>query len=66
MGHITCKTVPTTGIIGVIAGDCFGAAYEFHPVKHGDFNIYKEPRFTDDTVPRRQRWAGIPVLSDRG
>ena len=42
MGHITCKTVPTTGIIGVIAGDCFGAAYEFHPVKHGDFNIYKE------------------------
>ena len=49
MGHITCKTVPTTGIIGVIAGDCFGAAYEFHPVKHGDFDIYKEPRFTDDT-----------------
>ena len=41
---------PTTGIIGVIAGDCFGAAYEFHPVKHGDFDIYKEPRFTDDTV----------------
>lgn len=35
MGHITCKTVPTTGIIGAIAGDCFGAAYEFHPVKHG-------------------------------
>ena len=27
-----------------------GAAYEFHPVKHGDFDIYKEPRFTDDTV----------------
>ena len=41
---------PTTGIIVVIAGDCFGAAYEFHPVKHGDFDIYKEPRFTDDTV----------------
>ena len=40
---------PTTGIIGAIAGDCFGAAYEFHPVKHGDFDIYKEPRFTDDT-----------------
>ena len=38
---------PTTGIIGVIAGDCFGAAYEFHPVKHGDFEIYKDPRFTD-------------------
>ena len=41
---------PTTGIIGVIAGDCFGAAYEFHPVKHGNFDIYKESRFTDDTV----------------
>lgn len=41
---------PTTGIIGAIAGDCFGAAYEFHPVKHGDFDIYKEPRFMDDTV----------------
>lgn len=41
---------PTTGIIGAIAGDCFGAAYEFHPVKHGDFDIYKEPCFTDDTV----------------
>lgn len=40
---------PTTGIIGAIAGDCFGAAYEFHPVKHGDFDIYKDPRFTDDT-----------------
>ena len=50
MGHLTCKTVPTTGIIGAIAGYCFGAAYEFHPVKHGDFDIYKEPRFTDDTV----------------
>ena len=50
MGHLTCKTVPTTGIIGAIAGDSFGAAYEFHPVKHGDFDIYKEPRFTDDTV----------------
>lgn len=41
---------PTTGVIGAIAGDCFGAAYEFHPVKHGNFDIYKEPRFTDDTV----------------
>lgn len=26
---------PTTGIIGAIAGDCFGAAYEFHPVSMG-------------------------------
>lgn len=46
MGHLTCKKVPTTGIIRAIAS---GAAYEFHPVKHGDFDIYKEPRFTDDT-----------------
>ena len=42
------STFPTTGIIGAIAGDCFGAAYEFHPVKHGNFDIYKESRFTDD------------------
>ena len=41
---------PTTGIIGAIAGDCFGAAYEFHPIMQGGFDIYKEPRFTDDTV----------------
>lgn len=41
---------PTTGIIGAIAGDCFGAAYEFHPVKHGNFDIYKKTRFTDDMV----------------
>lgn len=50
MGHLTCKIVPTTGINGAIAGDCFGAAYEFHSVKHGNFDIYKEPRFTDNTV----------------
>lgn len=41
---------PTTGVIGAIAGDCFGAAYEFHPVKYENFDLYKEPRFTDDTV----------------
>ena len=41
---------PTTGIIGAIAGDCFGAAYEFNPVKSMDFDLYKAPRFTDDTV----------------
>lgn len=41
---------PTTGIIGAIAGDCIGAVYEFLPVKLGDFYIYEEPRFTDDTV----------------
>lgn len=50
MGHFTCKRVPTTGIIGAIAGDCFGAAYEFHPVKHGDFDVYKRTRFTDHMV----------------
>lgn len=31
---------PTTCIIGAIAGDSFGAAYEFHTVKHRDFDIY--------------------------
>ena len=46
----TNLSFPTTGIIGAIAGDCCGAAYEFHTVKHGDFDIYKEPRLTDDTV----------------
>lgn len=51
--EIKCRTnlsFPIIGIIGAIAGDCCGAAYEFHPVKHGDFDIYKEPRFTDVTV----------------
>ncbi len=46
----TKLSFPTTGVIGAIAGDCFGAAYEFHPVKYEDFDLYKEPRFTDDTV----------------
>ena len=41
---------PTTGIIGAIAGDCFGVAYDFHPVTHGDFDIYKRTRFTDHMV----------------
>lgn len=44
MGHFTCKRVATTGIIGAIVGDSFGAAYEFHSVKHGDFDIYKRTR----------------------
>lgn len=38
------------GIIGAIAGDCFGAVYEWHSVKSIDFDLYKSPRFTDDTV----------------
>lgn len=46
----TNLSFPIIGIIGAIAGDCCGAAYEFHLVKHGDFDIYKEPRFTYDTV----------------
>ena len=46
----TEQPFPTIGIIGAIAGDCFGAAYEFHPVKSVDFDLYKGPRFTDDTV----------------
>lgn len=31
---------PTTDIIGAIAGDCFGAAYEFNPVKSMYFDLY--------------------------
>ena len=31
---------PTTGIIGAIAGDWFGAAYEFNPVKSMDLDLY--------------------------
>ncbi len=50
MEHFTCKRVVTTGIIGAIVGDSFGVAYEFHPVKHGDFDIYKRTRFTDHMV----------------
>ena len=46
----TNLSFPTTGIIGAIADDCFGAAHEFHPIMQGDFDIYKDPRFTDDTV----------------
>lgn len=49
MGHFTCKRVATTGIIGAIVGDSFGAAYEFHSVKHGDFDIQKNS-FTDHMV----------------
>lgn len=46
----TALSFPTTGIIGAIAGDCFGAAYEFNPVKTTEFNLYASPMFTDDTV----------------
>ena len=33
------QSFPTIGIIGAIAGDCFGAAYEFNPVKSMDFDL---------------------------
>ncbi len=44
------KRVVTTGIIGAIAGDSFGGCVSIHPVKHGDFDIYKRTRFTDHMV----------------
>ncbi len=38
-------------MLGAIAGDIFGAAYEHHPFKRDDFDLFIEPRyFTDDTV----------------
>lgn len=41
----------TKTIIGAIAGDIIGSAYEFKNVKEYDFNIFNEESdFTDDTV----------------
>jgi len=38
-------------VLGAIAGDVFGAAYERHPLKREDFDLFDAPRyFTDDTV----------------
>ena len=39
---------PTTGIIGAIAGDCFGAAYEFHqiPNRLPKIHVYRQPQLT--------------------
>ena len=38
-------------MLGAIAGDIFGAAYEGHPLKREDFDVFDAPRFfTDDTV----------------
>ncbi len=38
-------------MLGAIAGDIFGAAFERHPLKREDFDLFAEPRrFTDDTV----------------
>ncbi len=41
----------TNSIIGAIAGDIVGSAYEFHPVKKMDFPLFTpQSTFTDDTV----------------
>ena len=38
-------------MLGAIAGDIFGAAYEGHPLKREDVDLFDAPRFfTDDTV----------------
>lgn len=38
-------------MIGAIAGDIIGSAYEAHPVKIEDFPLFTaHSRFTDDTV----------------
>ena len=38
-------------MLGAIAGDIFGAAYEHHPLKRDDVDLFDAPRyFTDDTV----------------
>ncbi len=39
------------GIIGAIAGDIIGSAYEFNPTRDHDFELFTpESTFTDDTV----------------
>lgn len=39
------------GIIGAIAGDVIGSAYEFHPTREYDFGLFTpKSTFTDDTV----------------
>ena len=39
------------GIIGAIAGDVIGSAYEFNPTREHDFELFTPKRtFTDDTV----------------
>ena len=38
-------------MLGAIAGDVFGASYEFRSFKREDFDLFSKPRFfTDDTV----------------
>ncbi len=44
-------TMNTKGILGAIAGDIIGSAYEFHPTKHMEFPLFlPQTTFTDDTV----------------
>ena len=39
------------GIIGAIAGDVIGSAYEFNPTRDYNFELFRpESTFTDDTV----------------
>ena len=39
------------GIIGAIAGDVIGSAYEFNPTRDHDFELFTpQSTFTDDTV----------------
>ena len=39
------------GIIGAIAGDVIGSAYEFNPTREYDFDLFtRKSTFTDDTV----------------
>lgn len=41
----------TKGILGAIAGDIIGSAYEFHPTKHMEFPLFlPQTTFTDDTI----------------
>ena len=45
------KGAKGTGMLGAIAGDVFGASYEFRSFKEEDFDLFSLPRFfTDDTV----------------
>lgn len=38
-------------MIGAIAGDIIGSAYEFHRTKHYDFQLFEVgSNYTDDTI----------------
>ena len=45
------KTIPTTGLIGVVCGDVVGLPYEFRGTRTKDFNFpLKLNDFSDDTI----------------